>query len=78
MLGGLNVTVRVRHLKFELRSKSTDRKKTFTREPVHSRSAFLRDPLLTAHLIIDLNYVRGKCGFWKKATRLPQRQSFPQ
>ena len=78
MLGGLDVTVRVRDLKFELWSKSTDSSKHFLAIQCNLDLHFHRILCWRRILYIDLNYVKGKCGFLKKATRLPRRQSLPQ
>ena len=43
-----------------------------------SRSTFCRIICWQCVLFIDLNSVRGKCGFWKKVTRLPWWQWIPQ
>ena len=65
-------------LKFELRSKSTDRSKPFLAIQCNLDLHFRTILCWRRILYIDLNYVRGKCGFWKKASRLRRRQSFPQ
>ena len=60
-----------------LRSKSTDRSKTILAIQCNLDLHFRTSLYWWRNLFIDLNFVRGKGGFWKKATRLPWRQSIP-
>ena len=72
----LNVTESETGLKFLLRSKFTDARKPFLAIRYNLDLHFCTILCWQGILFIDRNFVRGKCGFWEKAPKLPWRHQF--
>ena len=73
ILSGLKVTESETYLKFLRRSKFTDISKPFLTIRCNLDLYFCMILCWRCILFTDLNFVRGKCGFWKEATKLPWR-----